>query len=232
MDLAAGGMAACRDPVQHPWLRLSRLVAPALPNRPPALITQRSSERVAAQPVAEVVILPGLAGCGLAGGDGVAVDEDFAGADIAFEVARVLVGLSQRGGCDLRVLLGGVSGSRARARPAARTGSSVPWRCRGFVTPAQVRADATGEGGRHPDARNPRSPRRGAGESHGGRAALWGSPAPASYGTAGCSLANSALNWRASAFRLSLDPLTPPLRSARRDTGFPAEASLRATKDA
>jgi hypothetical protein len=29
------GMAACRDPVQHPWLRLNRLVAPALPDRPP-----------------------------------------------------------------------------------------------------------------------------------------------------------------------------------------------------
>lgn len=48
---------------------------------------------------------------------------------------------------------------------------------------------------------------------------------------AACWLANSALNWRASALRLSLDPLTPPLRSARRDTGFPAVASLRAIKD-
>ena len=27
-----------------------------------------------------------------------------------------------------------------------------------------------------------------------------------------------------------MDPLTPPLRSARRDTGFPAVTSLRATK--
>src|SRR6266704_1020881 len=61
---------------------------------------------------------------------------------------------------------------------------------------------------------------------------LLGCPALASYGTAACSLANSALSWRASALRLSLDPLTPPLRSARRDTGFPAVASLRATKDA
>jgi hypothetical protein len=57
-------------------------------------------------------------------------------------------------------------------------------------------------------------------------------PALDSYGTAACSLANLALSWRASAFRLSLDPLTPPLRSARRDTGFPAVTSLRATKDA
>ena len=61
---------------------------------------------------------------------------------------------------------------------------------------------------------------------------LLGCPAPASYGTAASSLADSALSRRASAFRLSLDPLTPPLRSARRDTGFPAVASLRAIKDA
>ena len=45
-------------------------------------------------------------------------------------------------------------------------------------------------------------------------------------------LAYSALSWRASAFSLALDPLTPPLRSARRVTGFPAVTSLRATKDA
>jgi hypothetical protein len=61
---------------------------------------------------------------------------------------------------------------------------------------------------------------------------LLGCPALASYGTAACSLANSALSWRASAFSLALDPLTPPLRSARRVTGLPAVTSLRATKDA
>jgi hypothetical protein len=58
------------------------------------------------------------------------------------------------------------------------------------------------------------------------------SPALACYGTAADSLAYSALSWRASAFSLALDPLTPPLRSARRVTGFPAVTSLRATKDA
>lgn len=48
---------------------------------------------------------------------------------------------------------------------------------------------------------------------------LLGCPALAFYGTAACSLAGSALSWRASAFSLWLDPLAPPLRSARRDTG-------------
>jgi len=38
----------------------------------------------------------------------------------------------------------------------------------------------------------------------------------------------SALSMRARAFKASLEPVTPPLRNARRDTGFPAEASLRA----
>ena len=33
---------------------------------------------------------------------------------------------------------------------------------------------------------------------------------------------------RASAFKASLEPVTPPLRNLRRDTGFPAAASLRA----
>ena len=40
--------------------------------------------------------------------------------------------------------------------------------------------------------------------------------------------ASSALIMRARAFRASLEPVTPPLRNARRDTGFPAAASLRA----
>jgi hypothetical protein len=35
----------------------------------------------------------------------------------------------------------------------------------------------------------------------------------------------SVLSSRASLFSASLEPLTPPLRSARRDTGFPAAAS-------
>jgi hypothetical protein len=30
------------------------------------------------------------------------------------------------------------------------------------------------------------------------------------------------------AFKASLEPVTPPVRNARRDTGFPAAASLRA----
>ena len=41
--------------------------------------------------------------------------------------------------------------------------------------------------------------------------------------------ASSALSMRATAFRASLEPVTPPLRNARRDTGFPAATSLRAT---
>ena len=48
---------------------------------------------------------------------------------------------------------------------------------------------------------------------------------PPAAGTA----ARSALIVCARAFRASLEPLTPPLRNARRDTGFPAAASLRAT---
>ena len=39
--------------------------------------------------MAEVVVLPGLAACGGAGRDGVAVDEDLDGADVALEVAGV-----------------------------------------------------------------------------------------------------------------------------------------------
>ena len=40
--------------------------------------------------------------------------------------------------------------------------------------------------------------------------------------------ASSALIVRARAFRAWLEPVTPPLRNARRDIGFPAAASLRA----
>ena len=47
-------------------------------------------ERVAAETVAEVVVLPGLPGGGGAVGDCVAVDEDFDGADVVGEVAGVV----------------------------------------------------------------------------------------------------------------------------------------------
>jgi hypothetical protein len=58
-------------------------------------------EGVAAEPVAQVVVLPRFSGHCSAGGDGVAVEEDLDGADVAFEVAGVLVGAGQRVGCDL-----------------------------------------------------------------------------------------------------------------------------------
>jgi hypothetical protein len=45
-------------------------------------------------------------------------------------------------------------------------------------------------------------------------------------------LASSALSRRASLFSASLEPLIPPLRSARRDIGVPAAASLLATSRA
>jgi len=51
--------------------------------------------------VAEVVVLPGLAGCGGAGGDSVAVDEDLDGADVAGEVPGVVVGAGERRRGDL-----------------------------------------------------------------------------------------------------------------------------------
>jgi hypothetical protein len=49
-------------------------------------------EGVGAPAVAQVVVLPGLAAGGGAGGDGVAVEEDLDGADVAGEVASVGVG--------------------------------------------------------------------------------------------------------------------------------------------
>jgi hypothetical protein len=52
-------------------------------------------EAVGAVSVAEVVVLPRLAGRGGAGGDGVAVEENLDGADIASEVPGVGVGLGQ-----------------------------------------------------------------------------------------------------------------------------------------
>ena len=58
--------------------------------------------------MAEVVVLPGLAGGGGAGGDGVAVDEDLDGAHVAGEVAGVGVGPGQRVRGDLGVVLGGL----------------------------------------------------------------------------------------------------------------------------
>ena len=45
----------------------------------------------------------------------------------------------------------------------------------------------------------------------------------------GPSAASSALSLRASALSAALEPLTPLLRKARRDAGFPCEASRRAT---
>ena len=53
-------------------------------------------ERVGAKAVAEVVVLPGLAPGGGAGGDSVAVDEDLDGADVAGEVPGVVVGPGER----------------------------------------------------------------------------------------------------------------------------------------
>ena len=44
----------------------------------------------------------------------------------------------------------------------------------------------------------------------------------------GAAPANSLLRMRAKTFSASLEPLTPPERNARRDTGFPAAASRRA----
>jgi hypothetical protein len=58
--------------------------------------------------VAEVVVLPGFSGGGRAGGDGIAVDEDLDGADVAGEVPGLGVGLGQRVRGDLGVVLGGV----------------------------------------------------------------------------------------------------------------------------
>jgi len=51
--------------------------------------------------VAEVVVLPRLAGRGGAGGDRVAVDEDLDGADVAGEVPGVVVGPGQGDRADL-----------------------------------------------------------------------------------------------------------------------------------
>ena len=67
-------------------------------------------EAVGAPAVAEVVVLPGFSGGGCAGGDGVAVDEDLDGADVAGEVSGFGVGLGQCVRGDLGVVLGGVGG--------------------------------------------------------------------------------------------------------------------------
>jgi hypothetical protein len=53
-------------------------------------------EGVVAEPVSQVVVLPRFAAGGGSGGDSVAVDEDFDGADVAFEVAGIAVGPGQR----------------------------------------------------------------------------------------------------------------------------------------
>ena len=47
--------------------------------------------------------------------------------------------------------------------------------------------------------------------------------------SAGVALPRSVLIMRAKAPRAALEPVTPQLRSARRDTGLPAAVSLRAT---
>jgi hypothetical protein len=64
-------------------------------------------EGVGAVAVPKVVVLPWLTGrCG-AGGDGVPVDEDLDRAEVAFEVAGVVVCLGQSVRSDLGVVLGG-----------------------------------------------------------------------------------------------------------------------------
>jgi hypothetical protein len=51
--------------------------------------------------VPEVVVLPGLAGRGGSVRDGVAVDEDFDGADVTGEIPGVDVGPGESAGADL-----------------------------------------------------------------------------------------------------------------------------------
>lgn len=57
-------------------------------------------------PVPEIVLLPWCFISDRVGGDGVAVDEDLDGADVAGEVPGVGVGPRERGGADFRVVLG------------------------------------------------------------------------------------------------------------------------------
>ena len=82
-------------------------------------------EAVAAPAVPEVVVLPGLAVAGRAGGDGVAVDQDLDGAEVAGEVAGLGVGLGQRVRADLGVVLGGGRGA------VSRTPDMVSWIMKG-----------------------------------------------------------------------------------------------------
>jgi hypothetical protein len=63
-------------------------------------------EGVGAAAVAEVEVLPRFAVGGAAGGDRVAVDEDFDGAHVPREVAGVVVGPGQRVRGELRVVRG------------------------------------------------------------------------------------------------------------------------------
>jgi hypothetical protein len=58
--------------------------------------------------VSEVVVLPGLTVGGLTGGNGVAVDEDLDGADVAGDIAGVAVCLGKGVRGDLGVVLGGL----------------------------------------------------------------------------------------------------------------------------
>lgn len=91
-------------------------------------------ERVAAETVAEVVVLPELPGGGGAVGDCVSVDEDFDGANVAGEVAGVVVGLGERVRGDLGVVLGrfraAVFSMRVIGVPPAigRDGRGFSWR--------------------------------------------------------------------------------------------------------
>jgi hypothetical protein len=66
--------------------------------------------------VAEVVVLPWLAGRGGSGGDGVTVDEDFDGPDVAGEVRCVGVGPSECLGADLCAELAGIRYDRHNPR--------------------------------------------------------------------------------------------------------------------
>ena len=62
-------------------------------------------ERVGAVPVCEIEVLPRFAGSGSTSLDSVAIDQDLDGADIAREIAGIVIGLRQRGRRDLRVVL-------------------------------------------------------------------------------------------------------------------------------
>jgi hypothetical protein len=79
--------------------------------------------------VAEVVVLPGLAAGGGAGGDCLAVGEDLDRADVAGEVSGLCVGLGEGVRGDLRVVLGG--GGVLVPGPGLQLNRVIgSWRCR------------------------------------------------------------------------------------------------------